>query len=98
MPTQLHLSLEVESNGIRIPIDATWDRGLEKAGFPISHFENGINENIPAVRPIDKETVHNSGLERFLYIESIKSEMDSTGIEPDFYKKLNTWLNSIRQS
>ncbi len=98
MPVQLHLSLEVESNGIEIPIDATWDRGLEKASFPISHFENGIDGNIPAVRPIDKEIVHNSGLERFLFVESVKSKMDSTGMEPVFYKKLNLWLDGIRQS
>jgi len=96
MPVQLHLSLEAESNGITVPIDVTWDKELKRAGFPINHFENGINASVLAVKPADESVTHESGIDRFLFIESVKSKMKPTGIEPSFYEELNLWLNDTR--
>lgn len=98
IPRQIHLSLEIGLNGITTPIDVTWDKKLERAGFPINYIEHDIHNGTLGVVSAGERIIHNSGLDRFLFIESIKNEMKPTGIEKIFYEEFSKWLNLIRQN
>lgn len=96
MPKQYHLSLGVVLNCELFLIDASWDPALKKARFPVNDLTDGVRSTRLTVVPCGEPAFHLTGSERWAYIESIKQKMKFTGIEPEFYTKLNNWLEKIR--
>ncbi|MDD1687690.1 transglutaminase family protein [Methanoregula sp.] len=52
MPVAYHLACRVRINGRWVLVDATWDRPLAKAGFPVNEHWDGFAEMRCAVTPL----------------------------------------------
>ncbi|MDD9900875.1 MAG: hypothetical protein OXT65_07845 [Alphaproteobacteria bacterium] len=50
-----HLYIEVMRDGQWVALDASWDRGLEKAGFPIANFDGTHSPAFPLKKVFDVE-------------------------------------------
>lgn len=98
MPIQYHLALAVISDDKVCLLDATWDRSLGKAGFPINTLDNSLTGIRLAIPPAGDPIFHHNGVDRYKFIETLKTTMSQTGLEPIFYLALNPWLNSLRNS
>lgn len=99
MPVTAHLACKAEIEGRWILLDATWDTPLKKVGFPVNGKWDGVSETHNAVTPI-KEIIHSSLEERVAFsAEHRKSyTRDESEAYEEFTKKLNPWLESLRNS
>lgn len=97
MPMQYHLALGIVIDDTPYFLDATWDPDLEHVGFEVNDIGDGIKQTAPAVPPAGEPISHNSGQERWDFIEEIKRSMESTSrVVPQFYSDLNEWLEGLR--
>ena len=98
MPIQYHLALKVLIKGEEKLIDATWDRPLIIAGFPVNE-DNNLTEGMKlAINPCDSPIVHASAQERWNYIEELKQKIPKSDTVQSFYRMMKEWLNTIRSS
>jgi len=98
MPIQYHLALKVLIKGEEKLIDATWDRPLIIAGFPVNE-DNNLTEGMKlAINPCDFPIVHTSAQERWNYIEELKQKIPKSDTVQSFYRMMKEWLNTIRFS
>lgn len=70
LPIQYHLALSVLTDKGEWLLDATWDKGLLFAGFPVNELDNMRLGIIPCEKPV----VHFSAQERWDYIEELKKQ------------------------
>jgi hypothetical protein len=52
MPVAYHLACRVRINGQWVLVDATWDRPLSAAGFPVNEHWDGFSDTKCAVKPL----------------------------------------------
>lgn len=97
LPIQYHLALKVLTDGNERLLDVTWDPSLNSAGFPVNKLENITQDTILAVNPCAEPVVHLSAQKRWEYIETLKQTMPRNDVVVEFYKKMNQWLNTVRQ-
>lgn len=97
MPTQHHLSLLANLDGHWQVVDATWDRPLGRVGFTIPQENHELETSILAVIPRGEQVFHCSAKERFSWVENLRKTMPYSKIPAQFYFKLNSWLQEIRQ-
>jgi hypothetical protein len=52
LPVAYHLACRVRIDNRWLLLDATWDRALKQAGFPVNEHWDGLAETICAVKPL----------------------------------------------
>lgn len=83
-----HLALKIKIDGKWIFVDATWDPGLEKTGFPVTRNWDGKSDTKLAVIP--KRIIG-------LTIKPPKILFKKLGDE-EFFEALNKWLELQRKN
>lgn len=79
-------------------VDATWDRGLEKAGFPVNVKWDGVSDTLNAVTPFE-EVIHESLQDRLEYVKKKKElySEEEKAIYAKFIEDFNSWLEILRE-
>ncbi|MFA5146626.1 MAG: hypothetical protein WC515_04555 [Candidatus Omnitrophota bacterium] len=97
MPITGHLACKALIDGRWVLVDATWDRPLAKAGFPVNERWDGVSDTANAVKYI-KETVHESLEERIEYDGAVRGAFTAgeKAAYGEFIRRLNPWLDKIR--
>lgn len=97
-PVGYHGACKAYLNDKWVLVDATWDIGLKKSGFPVNDRWDGISQTLNAVTPIE-EIVHDDLQDRLNYVAQKKKlwtpEQKSTYAE--FIEKFNLWLEELRK-
>ena len=52
LPVAYHLACRVRINNRWVLVDATWDRPLKRAGFPVNEHWDGRADTLCAVKPL----------------------------------------------
>ncbi len=52
LPVSYHLACRVRIDSRWVLVDATWDRPLKRAGFPVNEFWDGRSDTLCAVKPL----------------------------------------------
>lgn len=98
-PVSYHLALKAFIDGRWIPVDATYDLPLAKAGFPVTENWDGVSPTKNAVKAIE-EVLHDTPEERVRY--EAEKKMHHTEAQKaasvKFIEKLNDWLESARKT
>lgn len=97
MPLTGHLACKAFINGKWVLVDATWDKPVKAAGFPVNEVWDGVSGTRNAVTAI-KETVHDSLDHRIKYDAGIRGAFtdEEKAVYAKFIEKLNPWLAKIR--
>ena len=97
LPTEYHLALKVLIEGEWRLVDATWDKPLKDAGFPVNESWDGVSDTLLAVKPIE-EIENRDARDRDATVKERKSAWtdDDHTREALFIEKLNRWLQSFR--
>jgi hypothetical protein len=77
LPIAHHLACRVRINGRWVLVDATWDRPLKRAGFPINEHWDGRSETLCAVKPLRSAV-------RTAFCRTITNEPCRDGCEAEF--------------
>lgn len=96
MPVVPHLACKANINKKYVLVDATWDPPLENAGFPVNKNWNGIGSTVNGVIPLE-EITHENFNDRLAFFKKEMENIDLS-LAGRFYKKLNKWLEDIRQN
>ncbi|MFB6191616.1 MAG: hypothetical protein ABEJ64_04260 [Candidatus Nanohaloarchaea archaeon] len=80
-----HLVLEIERGGEWLTVDASWDPGLEDAGFPVTGDWDGRSDTGVAVEPLDSREL--DGNPGSMHVEG-----------SEFFDALNDYLEDVRDS
>lgn len=80
-----HLALKIKVKDKWILVDATWDPGLEKAGFPVTKNWDGRLDTKPAVPAKEIKELKTRPPEQVKRLEN-----------REFYEALNQWLEKQR--
>jgi len=96
-PVSYHLAVKAFIDGRWIPVDATYDLPLAKAGFPVTENWDGVSPTRNAVNPIE-EILHDTPAERVRYENEKKLHHTEAqkAAAVEFIGKLNAWLESVR--
>lgn len=98
LPITNHLALKADIDGNRILVDATYDRPLEKAGFPVNGSWDGVSPTLNAVHPLE-EVLHDTREGRVEYDAATRAsytDAEKTALA-EFVPKLNAWFASLRR-
>lgn len=98
LPAGAHLTCKAYIEGRWILIDATWDRPLKKAGFPVNETWDGISPTKNAVKAV-QEIIHDSVEDRVRFASEQKKSWtkDQLQAHEQFPASLNAWLESCRK-
>lgn len=98
-PVSYHLAVKALIEGRWILVDATYDPGLAKAGFPVNENWDGVSSVKNAVNPIE-EIIHDTPEERVRYEteKKLRHTEKEKAASAEFIDKLNEWLESVRNS
>lgn len=97
LPETFHLASEAYIDHTWVLVDATWDKGLKKAGFPVNEEWDGRGNTKNGVKSLWKFMNEDA-----LVIEKTLKEKLSTYTLPEklqlsrFSVELNKWLEEIR--
>lgn len=91
-----HNFIKINHNNRWIIVDATWDKSLEKIGFPISKTWDGLSNTVVCVNPIDIIEVENS----IEYKKDLLKKMNLKEFESRryFLKELSEYLEYFRDN
>jgi len=99
LPMGTHLACRAYIEGQWVLIDATWDSGLKKAGFPVNEAWDGVHPTKNAVRPT-QEIIHETVEDRVKYTAEAKKSW--TEAQARAYEKFpavfNAWLEACRRA
>ncbi|MCU0651950.1 MAG: hypothetical protein MUC39_03305 [Candidatus Omnitrophica bacterium] len=97
-PTGYHLSCKAQIKGRWVLVDATWDSGLKKSGFPVNDNWDGLSNTLNAVVPIE-EVIHSTLEDRLSYVREKKKLIpeEQKAIYAEFITQFNLWLESLRR-
>lgn len=97
LPCVYHLACKILINGKWILVDATWDKVLKDAGFPVNKKWDGETDTLNAVNPL-KEFIHESASERAEKFNNIGNSYKlSEKIKLlKFSREFNKWLEELR--
>lgn len=91
LPITRHLACKAYIENKWILIDATWDKGLRKIGFPVNETWDGKKNMKNAVKPVDEtvETMETEEKEPYRFSEKLKLFR--------FSAMFNKWLDDVRR-
>ncbi|MFB3919892.1 MAG: hypothetical protein ACE14U_07490 [Candidatus Velamenicoccus archaeovorus] len=99
LPMGTHLACRAHVEGQWVLIDATWDSGLKKAGFPVNEDWDGLRPTKNAVKPV-REIIHETVEDRVKYTAEAKKSW--TEAQMRAYEKFpavyNKWLEIFRKA
>ncbi|MDD5019523.1 MAG: hypothetical protein PHH75_08205 [Candidatus Omnitrophica bacterium] len=99
LPMGTHLACRAHIEGQWVLIDATWDSGLKKAGFPVNENWDGLRPTKNAVKPV-REIIHETVEDRVKYTAEAKKSW--TGAQALAHEKFpvvfNAWLEDCRKT
>jgi len=90
MPTMRHLACRARIDDELVLVDATCDLPLEKIGIPVNRTWDGFSNLLLPIIPLDEGEIYHSS-EKGYFGPPLFS-----GIETEFYEKLNKWLDEVR--
>jgi len=98
LPTEYHLACKAFIENRWVNIDATWDIGLKKPGFPVNENWDGVSNTQNAVTSID-EIIHENAAERELFVtEKLEKRTDEQNNDvKQFIAAFNDWLDKERR-
>jgi hypothetical protein len=96
-PVGYHIACKADINGRWVLVDATWDKGLLKAGFPVNMHWDGTSETKNAVNAFE-EILHGTLQERLDFVREKKKMISEkqAATYAEFIRKFNVWLEGVR--
>jgi hypothetical protein len=91
LPMSHHLACRVDIDGRLVLVDATLDPSLGKAGMVVNHEWDGFSDTLLPMTPCGDEQLYHP-------LEAHLMEARSGQQWLEFYDKLNTCLEQVRQS
>ncbi|MDD5005428.1 MAG: transglutaminase family protein [Candidatus Omnitrophica bacterium] len=97
LPFAYHLACKAYIKEKWILVDATWDKPLKEVEFPVNENWNGESDTINAV-PAWDEIVHHTLQDRIRYEAEQRGRQseEQKALYAEFIKRLNFWLESVR--
>lgn len=89
-----HMYLNILEDGVWRPLDASWDKNLGHAGFPIAEFDGCNSPGLPLVKIYNSQE-QETCLKYWSEPDHIKAYFLAAGL---FLEAANKWLASIRSS
>jgi len=96
-PVGYHVACKADIDKRWVLVDATWDRALIKAGFPVNMNWDGISDTKNAVISFE-ETIHESLQGRLDFVKDKRKMISEkqAAAYVQFIQKLNAWLEGLR--
>jgi len=96
LPVTYHVSCKVLLEDDWVLVDATWDKPLEKNGFPVNNWDGKKNTSL-AVKSIEEFENDNISTHQIFYRKKMKEySFKDNLILARFTKGFNEWLASLR--
>ena len=96
LPITFHVAIKVFIEGKWVLLDVSWDKSLEKAGFPVNEWD-GFSHTVLAVKSIDDFEVFDIDAHHIFYRRKIKDYLlKEKVLLARFTKVFNAWLASVR--